>query len=452
MEFSADELLKALTLLLDEQRRQSEEWRRKELEYEKISLAFEKMKKKCGWFDGYYVSRYVAEYSSVMREFDVSEAETINNFEFLAESYIRQDVSEVNGEFGGSWKTYKQALRRRFWRNDFDAEEYIVDEEVEADTSVLVAAPGDYKRVADSADSVASVEKLVGILAEVSENSDATSGLKDISASIGSFLERFTVTTGVHEVPVEVEVQKDDVIVVEAEESSVVTSGIAIEGDFVTHVGEVSDFAAEADEGLAEEGFAASTEVVSAADSEEGFGTNAREGDSEAEQGFATDTGEGFEFAADTEGDFAIRVREGFAFAGEAEGFAVDTGGGSASDAGENSEFTTEAERFAADTEEGFATDDGESSVDEEKKSVAANGMEGVAVAVTIGGSSSDIDGVYKKFVADIDVSSTDGTQEICSCLMTGGGEDVLQRFVIPVLLCSTEADVLQHFPRQGIG
>ncbi|KAL3688304.1 hypothetical protein R1sor_014613 [Riccia sorocarpa] len=524
MAFSADELLKALTLLLDEQRRQSEEWRRKELEYEKLSLAFEKMKKKCGWFDGYYVSRYVAEYSSAMREFDVSEAEAINNFEFLAESYIRQDVSEVKGEFGGSWKTYKQALRRRFWRNDFDADEYIVDKEVEADTSVLVDAPVDYKKVVDSADSAASVEELVGILAEVPENSDATSELKDISASIGSFLERFAVTTGIHEVPVEVQVQKDDVTIVEAEENSVVASGIDSEEGSATDIGENSDFTTEVEEFAVDTGgsFATATREGSeftsesegfAADTEGNFATHV--GDSsefaaEAEEfaadiggDSATDVGKDSEFAAEAErfaadigGDSATDVGKDFEFDAEAERFTADTGGDSVTDVGKDSEFAAEAERFAADIGGDSATDVGkdfEFDAEAERFTADTGGD-----SVTIGGSSADVDGVSKRFVVDIDVSSTYDAQEIspveiarvsvtsigrvggvlgvdakrvlftgveklstvvaveierasipttqiCSCLMTGGGEDVLHRFVMPVLLCLEGVDVVSR-------
>ncbi|KAL3700905.1 hypothetical protein R1sor_018927 [Riccia sorocarpa] len=444
MAFSADELLKALTLLLDEQRRQSEEWRRKELEYEKISLAFEKIKKKCGWFDGYYVSRYVVEYSSAMREFDVSEAETINNFEFLTESYTRQDVLDVKREFG---------------------------------------------------DCAASVDELIGILAEVSENSDATSGVKEISASIRSFLERFAVTTGVHEVPVEVQVHKDDVIVVEAKESSVVASGIVVEAKegFAakteavsgTDAGEGSDFVAEVDES-----FVVDTERSCATDTGGSFATAV--GD-DTEEGSATHIGEGTEFAADTEGDSATDVREGFAFTAEAEGFATDTGGDSDTDAGEgsdfaaeaeegfvvdteegsitdteeNSDFTTEAEGFIADAEECSSTDAGESSdlADVEVEGVCTTGV----LAVGVGGGSTSVvaveadsvarvKGVFEVLAADLTVAAigdkkvTQYTVQRLPFLTTGGGEEDLHQFAIPVLLCSTKTDVLRKFPRLGIG
>ncbi|KAL3683588.1 hypothetical protein R1sor_001610 [Riccia sorocarpa] len=483
MAFCADELLKALTLLLDEQRRQSEEWRREELEYEKLSLAFEKVKKKCGWFDGYYVSRYVVEYSSAMREFDVSEVETINNFEFLTESYIRQDVLEVKREFGGSWKAYKQALRRRFWRNDFDADGCGVDEEADTNTSALVAAPVDVKKIADNADSAASVDELIGILAEVSENSDATSGVKEISASIGSFLERFAVTTGVHEVLVEVQVHKDDVIVVEAEESSVVASGIAAEAKegFAakteavsgTDAGEGSDFVAEVDES-----FVVDTERSCATDTGGSFATAV--GD-DTEEGSATHIGEGTEFAADTEGDSATDVREGFAFTAEAEGFVADTGGDSDTDAGEgsdfaaeaeegfvvdteegsitdteeNSDFTTEAEGFIADAEECSSTDAGESSdlADVEVEGVCTTGV----LAVGVGGGSTSVvaveadsvarvKGVFEVLAADLTIATigdnkvTQYTVQRLPFLTTGGGEEDLHQFAIPVLLYQTAA------------
>ncbi|KAL3680604.1 hypothetical protein R1sor_023560 [Riccia sorocarpa] len=130
MAFTTGDLLECLSLLLEEQRRQSEEQFKKELEHKRIAEVLKTIRARYGWFDGWYVNRYVAQYSSTMREFNVSESEIVDSFESLAESHIWEEVHNVKLEYGSSWRSFKQALKRRFWQNDLDGEmEEVVDED-----------------------------------------------------------------------------------------------------------------------------------------------------------------------------------------------------------------------------------------------------------------------------------------------------------------------------------
>ncbi|KAL3693802.1 hypothetical protein R1sor_007453 [Riccia sorocarpa] len=138
MAFTTGDLLECLSLLLEEQRRQSEEQLRKELEYKRIAEVLKTIRARYGWFEGWYVNRYVAQYSSTMREFNVSESEIVDSFESLAESHIWEEVHNVKLEYGSSWRSFKQALRRRFWQNDLDGE---MEEDGDEDTTAALVVP-----------------------------------------------------------------------------------------------------------------------------------------------------------------------------------------------------------------------------------------------------------------------------------------------------------------------
>ncbi|KAL3682933.1 hypothetical protein R1sor_000955 [Riccia sorocarpa] len=138
MTFTTGDLLECLSLLLEEQRRQSEEQFKKELEHKRIAEVLKTIRARYGWFDGWYVNRYVAQYSSTMREFNVSESEIVDSFESLAESHIWEEVHNVKLEYGSSWRSFKQALKRRFWQNDLDGE---MEEDVDEDPIAAVVVP-----------------------------------------------------------------------------------------------------------------------------------------------------------------------------------------------------------------------------------------------------------------------------------------------------------------------
>ncbi|KAL3689389.1 hypothetical protein R1sor_015698 [Riccia sorocarpa] len=138
MAFTTGDLLECLSLLLEEQRRQSEEQFKKELEHKRIAEVLKTIRARYGWFDGWYVNRYVAQYSSTMREFNVSESEIVDSFESLAESHIWEEVHNVKLEYGSSWRSFKQALKRRFWQNDLDGE---MEEDVDEDPTAAVMVP-----------------------------------------------------------------------------------------------------------------------------------------------------------------------------------------------------------------------------------------------------------------------------------------------------------------------
>ncbi|KAL3694205.1 hypothetical protein R1sor_007856 [Riccia sorocarpa] len=138
MAFTTGDLLKSLSLLLEEQRRQSEEQLRKELEHKRIAEVLKTIRARYGWFEGWYVNRYVAQYSSTIREFNVSESEVVDSFESLAESHIWEEVHNLKLEYGSSWRSFKQALKRRFWQNDLDGE---MEEDVDEDPTAVVVVP-----------------------------------------------------------------------------------------------------------------------------------------------------------------------------------------------------------------------------------------------------------------------------------------------------------------------
>ncbi|KAL3688056.1 hypothetical protein R1sor_014365 [Riccia sorocarpa] len=85
--------------------------------------ALESCVQKMGRFVGREVSQYLREYRCAMEMYQVSDTETIANFELVSEPELRDRIREIARRYliiPGGWESFERAMREEYLDEDFD--------------------------------------------------------------------------------------------------------------------------------------------------------------------------------------------------------------------------------------------------------------------------------------------------------------------------------------------